>query len=121
MVKPIVSASQGISPMRLLLVAITLGLTSTCADAAALTAAQQRGQAFARANCGGCHSIDGVTPSPLAIAPPFRSLHLKYPIEMLEEALAEGITTGHPTMPEFRLDPAQINDLISFLKRFEKR
>lgn len=107
--------------MRPDVVAITLALTIASADAATLTAAQQRGQAFARTNCGGCHSIGSVTPSPLAIAPPFRSLHLKYPIEMLEEALAEGITTGHPSMPEFRLDPAQINDLISFIKRFEKR
>lgn len=107
--------------MRSFLVVTTFVLASACADAATLTATQQRGQAFARTNCGGCHSIDSLTPSPLTIAPPFRSLHLKYPIEMLEEALAEGITTGHPTMPEFRLDPAQINDLISFLKRFEKR
>lgn len=107
--------------MRPLFAFVALVLASTCADAAKLTAAQHRGQAFARTNCAGCHSIDSVTPSPLTIAPPFRSLHLKYPIEMLEEALAEGITTGHASMPEFRLDPAQINDLISFLKRFEKR
>jgi hypothetical protein len=38
----------------------------------------------------------------------------------LEEALAEGITTGHPTMPEFRLDRAQINDLIAYLKMLER-
>lgn len=107
--------------MRLLLAAALLALTAASADAAAFTAAQQRGQVFARTNCGGCHSIDGVTSSPLPIAPPFRTLHRKYPIEALEEALAEGITTGHPTMPEFRLEPGQINDLISFLKSFQKR
>jgi cytochrome c len=33
--------------------------------------------------------------------------------------LAEGITTGHPTMPEFRLDPDQIHDLLSYLKTLE--
>jgi hypothetical protein len=38
----------------------------------------------------------------------------------LEEALAEGITTGHPSMPEFKLDPAQISDFISFLKSLEQ-
>jgi cytochrome c len=27
--------------------------------------------------------------------------------------------TGHPTMPEFRLDPDQIGDLIAFLKSLE--
>lgn len=107
--------------MRLLFAVTLITLAAACADAATFTAAQHRGQTFARTNCGGCHSVDSVTPSPLAIAPPFRALHLKYPIEALEEALAEGITTGHPTMPEFRLEPHQINDLISFLKTFQKR
>ena len=60
-----------------------------------------------------------MTPSPLKIAPPFRTLHLRYPIETLEESLAEGIVTGHPTMPQFRLEPDQINDVISYLKTLE--
>ncbi len=55
-----------------------------------------------------------------AIAPPFRSLHRLYPVESLEEALAEGISTGHPTMPEFRLDPGQIGDVIAYLKSLER-
>jgi cytochrome c len=79
----------------------------------------QAGKAFAQANCSHCHSIDKVTRSPLAIAPPFRILHERYPVESLEEALGEGITTGHPSMPEFRLDPGQVGDFISFLKSLE--
>jgi cytochrome c len=78
------------------------------------------GKTFAEANCSHCHSIDKVTPSTLAIAPPFRTLHERYPVEHLEEALAEGIMTGHPSMPEFRLDPGQIGDLIAFLKSLER-
>jgi mono/diheme cytochrome c family protein len=77
------------------------------------------GKAFAQANCSRCHSIDKVTRSSLAIAPPFRTLHERYPVESLEEALGEGITTGHPSMPEFRLDPGQVGDFISFLKSLE--
>jgi hypothetical protein len=34
--------------------------------------------------------------------------------------LAEGIVTGHPTMPEFRLDPDQIENLIAYLKTLER-
>ncbi|MGB8118008.1 MAG: cytochrome c, partial [Pseudolabrys sp.] len=52
--------------------------------------------------------------------PPFRELHNRYPVESLEEALGEGIVTGHPNMPEFRLDPGQVGDLISYLKWLEK-
>jgi cytochrome c len=33
--------------------------------------------------------------------------------------LAEGIRTGHPTMPQFQLDSAQIVDVISYLKTLE--
>jgi mono/diheme cytochrome c family protein len=80
----------------------------------------QAGKAFAQANCSHCHSIDKSTPSTLAIAPPFRTLHQKYPVESLEEALSEGIMTGHPAMPEFRLDPGQIGDFIVFLKSLEQ-
>ncbi|CAN5275513.1 cytochrome c [soil metagenome] len=81
--------------------------------------AEQRGRTFAQNNCAKCHSIDRVTQSPLKIAPPFRTLHERYPIETLGEALAEGIVTGHPTMPQFQLDPDQINDLLAYLKTLE--
>lgn len=78
-----------------------------------------RGRTFARNNCARCHSIDKVTQSPLKIAPPFRALHKRYPVDSLAEALAEGIVTGHPTMPEFQLEPDQINDFIAFLRTLE--
>jgi mono/diheme cytochrome c family protein len=81
--------------------------------------AATRGSVFVRANCARCHAIDKVSPSPLDIAPPFRVLHKRYPIENLQEALAEGIVTSHPLMPEFRLDPGQIADVIAFFKTLE--
>jgi cytochrome c len=87
--------------------------------ALAASPAEQRGKTFALNNCARCHSIDRVSQSPLKIAPPFRTLHLRYPVETLGEALAEGIETGHPTMPAFQLDPDQINDLLSYLKTLE--
>jgi cytochrome c len=87
--------------------------------ALAMSPAEQRGKTFTLNNCARCHSIDRVTPSPLKIAPPFRTLHQRYPVESLAEAFAEGIVTGHPTMPEFQLDPDQIRDLLSYLKTLE--
>jgi cytochrome c len=99
-----------------------LGLAASLgiAQAQALDPSPQRGLNFVRTNCARCHSIDKVTASPLSVAPPFRDLHKRYPVESLEEALAEGIVTGHPTMPEFRLDPGQITDLIGFFKSLER-
>jgi cytochrome c len=100
---------------RLVVIAALL-LPGSLAEAASA----QRGRTLALTNCSKCHSIDRVTPSPLSIAPPFRDLHQRYPVENLEEPLAEGIVTGHPSMPEFRLDPDQISDFIAFLKTLER-
>lgn len=98
---------------------ISISALTMSSALAATSPSEQRGRTFATTNCAQCHSIDRAGPSPLAIAPPFRNLHLRYPIETLSEAFAEGIYTGHPTMPAFQLDPDQINDLLSFLKRLE--
>ncbi|MBR1122813.1 cytochrome c [Bradyrhizobium lablabi] len=96
--------------------AASLALTNA---AMALSPAEQRGKNFVLTNCSRCHAVDKVSDSPLKIAPPFRDLHLKYPVETLQESLAEGIYTGHPTMPVFRLEPDQINDVLSYLKSLE--
>ena len=100
--------------LRQALLALTL-----IVPALATSPAEQRGKTFALTNCARCHSIDRVTQSPLKIAPPFRTLHNRYPVETLAEALAEGIVTGHPTMPEFQLDPDQIHDLLAYMKTLE--
>ena len=38
------------------------------------------------------------------MAPPLRTLHQRYPIDSLGEALAEGISTGHGDMPDSTID-----------------
>ncbi|MBV9346855.1 MAG: cytochrome c [Pseudolabrys sp.] len=99
---------------------ITIVTASLVGPAAAqMSPAVQRGQTLAQANCARCHAIDKVSPSPLSIAPPFRTLRERYPVEALEEALGEGIVTGHPSMPEFKLAPDQIRDFIAYLKSLE--
>jgi cytochrome c len=82
--------------------------------------AAQRGLTFTRVHCGQCHSLDGMSESPLKIAPPFRDLHLRFPIESLRPRLSEGIIANHPTMPQFRLDADQINDVIAFMKSLQR-
>jgi cytochrome c len=103
--------------------ACAAGVVLTCIVNPALaqsSPAEQRGLALVRANCASCHSVDKVTESPLSVAPPFRTLHQRYPVEDLAESLGEGIRTGHPTMPEFRLDPGQVGDVIAYLKTLER-
>lgn len=102
--------------MRAALVWVGIGLALLAQPLPAAAQSAQRGAVIARTYCVKCHSIDKVSPSPLAIAPPFRDLQKRYPVEQLEESLAEGLVTGHPTMPEFRFDIGQVRDLIAFLK-----
>ena len=104
--------------MRILIVSSIL-VWSASPIFAALSPSAQRGLNLARVNCARCHSIDKRSESPLKIAPPFRTLHERYPVENLEEPLAEGIVTGHPSMPEFRFEPDQIHDFIEFLKTLQ--
>jgi mono/diheme cytochrome c family protein len=85
-----------------------------------LSPSEQRGFVFVHTNCARCHAVDKVGPSPLKVAPPFRTLHERYPVESLQESLAEGIVTGHPSMPEFQLDPGQVDDVIAYLKSLER-
>ncbi len=99
--------------------AAMMGFAFWASEASALEPRAQRGFDFVRTNCARCHAIGRTGKSPLAEAPPFRILHQRYPVEDLAESLAEGIRTGHPSMPEFRLDPGQASDLIAYLKTLE--
>jgi cytochrome c len=105
--------------MRALIPVLAYFTIAWSVPALGLTPAEQRGQVFVQTNCSGCHSVGHFGDSPLAIAPPFRTFHENYPIDDLAEALAEGIVTGHPSMPQFQLDPGQIEDVISYLKTLE--
>ncbi|MGH1420044.1 MAG: c-type cytochrome [Hyphomicrobiaceae bacterium] len=75
----------------------------------------EAGRLLAEDKCGRCHATGVDDKSKLATAPPFRVLASRYPVENLAEALAEGIVTGHPSMPEFVLNPDEIDNLLSFI------
>ena len=82
--------------------------------------AATRGVVLVQARCEQCHAIGLTGASPVPGAPPLRDLHKRYPVEHLEETLAEGGVPGHPAMPPIPLAPAQIADLIAYLKTLER-
>ena len=85
------------------------------------TGALQRGAAYAETNCAGCHAIGATGESPLPAAPHFRDLGLRYPIDDLAEAFAEGIDTAHAAMPEFVMSTEENADMIAYLKSIQTR
>lgn len=79
------------------------------------------GQRLAEINCASCHAIGTSGESPNPLSPPFRTFSRNYPVNRLEEAFAEGILVGHPSMPEFRLEPAQIEDLLGYIQSIQEQ
>jgi cytochrome c len=73
-----------------------------------------RGKQLLTAQCGRCHQIALTGQSPLREAPPFRDVMRRYKPEALEEALAEGISTGHEAMPEFQFEPDDVTAIIAY-------
>lgn len=73
-----------------------------------------RGFELLRANCARCHAIDASSTSPNDKAPPFRDVAKNYDPDALQEALAEGIVTGHNNMPEFEFDPDDVTAIIAY-------
>ena len=79
----------------------------------------EAGRDIADRLCARCHAIGAEGESPHGEAPPFRTFAEKWPVDHLGEALAEGITVGHEDMPEFVLEPDEIDAFIAYLESLE--
>jgi len=101
---------------------IPLGVLAFASGAAAAERDQlNRGHALVQRHCAGCHAVNRTGASPIFAAPPFRDLNARYRIDDLAEALAEGLLTGHPAMPEFRFPPEDVEAITLYLKSIQSR
>ena len=75
----------------------------------------ERGRILAEQICSRCHATGLLGESSHADAPRFRDLNRRYPVNDLEEALGEGIVTGHPDMPEISFGPDDAAALIDYM------
>lgn len=85
------------------------------ADPWGVSGSPSRGAVLAQTRCASCHATGASDSSPMLAAPPFRSLSQRYPVTDLQEALAEGLVTAHPAMPQITMEEADIADLIAYL------
>jgi len=79
------------------------------------------GRELAEIHCATCHAVAADDQSDQAGAPPFRDLGKRYPLESLEEPLAEGIVTAHENMPEFAFEPADIDAFLGYLSSIQTK
>lgn len=89
--------------------------------AAAQEPSARRGGTLVQRHCGGCHAVGPAGVSTLPAAPPLRELNRRYEPESLAEALAEGLLTGHPAMPEFRFAAPDVRSIILYLNSIQDR
>lgn len=75
-----------------------------------------KGRDILVAGCARCHAVDAAGDSPLPKAPPFRDVVKRYEPAALEEALAEGIVTGHQDMPQLAFAPEEVAAIIAYLE-----
>ncbi|WP_296597601.1 cytochrome c [Phenylobacterium sp.] len=108
-------------PRALFLLATCAASLAAATPAGAGEASAARGQDLARRHCARCHAVEPTGDSREPAAPPFRELNRRYAPEALSEALAEGLLTGHPLMPEFRFGPDDAQSVILYLKSIQSR
>lgn len=104
--------------MRILSVAIAAAVLTALGPACAQGVKQ--GETLLARDCGRCHAVGRTGNSTDKDAPPFRALGTRYPIESLEEALGEGIMSGHPDMPEFKYEAGEVGAIIGYLKSIQQ-
>ncbi|WP_339083244.1 cytochrome c [Hyphomicrobium sp. ghe19] len=83
--------------------------------------AAAKGLAILEKNCARCHALGLTGASPHPQAPPFRDVVERYPVEDLEESLAEGIVSGHPDMPEFTFEADEVNAIVTYLNSLKAK
>jgi len=103
-----------------LVVMITMSVTAPV-SAQEATTPPGRGELLVTRNCARCHAVGRTGVSPHPAAPPFRTLSRKYKIEGLAEALAEGLSTGHPDMPEFVFATEDVGAIIDYLQSIQQQ
>ena len=108
--------------MRLLIAAAAVAALGACTtpEERSASAQQARGGELAARHCGSCHAVGPIGESPAPEAPPFRTLSRNYRVDTLEEALAEGISVGHPAMPHFQFPPEDVDALIAYLQSVQE-
>lgn len=111
------SSPATVTPQPAAAVPAARGAAPAAPAAAALPAPSlsDQGRAFVTARCSTCHAVERSGESPVAEAPPFRTLSARYPLENLAEGLAEGLYVGHPVMPEFELTPDEVDAVIAWI------
>ena len=85
--------------------------------------AQSKGATLFQSNCQMCHGSDGKGSTPTGQAMKVVNLHSPEVVKMSDAEIANVISKGKKNMPAFgsRLAPAQIENLVSYIRTLQKQ
>jgi cytochrome c len=104
-----------------LLFVVLVSVSADAAPAQDKRALEGRGEGLLTGNCARCHAVGRTGTSTHPQAPAFRTLGQRYPIDVLAEALAEGLSSGHPDMPEFRFEIDDVRAILAYLESIQEK
>jgi mono/diheme cytochrome c family protein len=80
-----------------------------------------RGEGLLSAGCARCHAIGRTGQSPHSASPAFRTPSHEHPVDGPAESLAQGLSVGHPDMPESVFRPDGIATTLAYLSSIQER
>lgn len=101
-----------------ILILLLSGAASQAQDGGTL---ERRGRALAERMCASCHAIGKGGYSPHNGAPEFRRLDQRIDLDGFMGRLREGITVGHPDMPEFRFTREDARAFVLYIRSVQSR
>ena len=100
----------------------TLALALLCQPVAAqdrtrmtVNPSAERGRQVAERVCAACHAITAQDDSPLAMAPPFKTLRMRYNPISMERHIGALASAGYYGMPPQRLSPGEAEEVAAYI------
>jgi mono/diheme cytochrome c family protein len=113
--RPTSGHSEEFEPMRVLATALVVGGGALAVvNAASAQGDPAAGHALAQEWCASCHAIEPMQPTPPGSPAPSWSAVARMP-STTSMALHAFLLTPHVRMPDLRLTPAQIDDVVAYI------
>ena len=98
---------------------LAVSMFATCCVGGSAKAASSRGEILSQQWCSRCHAVEPGQPSPNPKAPAFSAIAAEP--SATEYSLHVYLQTTHATMPNFRIDPDDIDDIVSYIRSLKPK
>ena len=99
---------------------VSLLALSALGSAAQAQDPARRGRALLKEFCASCHAIGRSGISPVRGAMPLRMLGRSFDLDEFPQLLRRGISSSHPTMPEFKFSEDDARAVTAYLRSIQR-